>query len=150
MFWRLIPIGNRTSNKLRHDTLLDCNNNLEPLIEQGASVDFLFIQQRVPAAIAKLSDRAPQYNADVTRGSRETLNPKAPSYLASALYGLSRDLALGLAHRGIRANAIARGRVPTELRNGLAQPHTSHLLKSIGDILLAGRMHTYTCDRPSM
>lgn len=29
MFWRLIPIGNRTSIKLRHDTLLDCNNNLE-------------------------------------------------------------------------------------------------------------------------
>ncbi len=57
---------------------------------------------------------------------------------ASGLYGLTRNLALDLADKGVRVNAVSPGAVETELWNGIPEPQRSEFLKATGKKLLTG------------
>ncbi|TKY86869.1 hypothetical protein EX895_004157 [Sporisorium graminicola] len=59
---------------------------------------------------------------------------------ASALYGLTRNLALDLADRNIRVNAVSPGPVQTELWNSFPEEQRKGFLNHLGGKLLTGKV----------
>lgn len=59
---------------------------------------------------------------------------------AAGLYGLTRNLALDLADRKIRVNAVAPGPVETELWNGIPEEQRKGFLDGIGSKLMTGKV----------
>ncbi|CDS01262.1 hypothetical protein, partial [Sporisorium scitamineum] len=59
---------------------------------------------------------------------------------ASALYGLTRNLALDLSDRKIRVNAVSPGPVETELWDNFPEDHRKAFLASVEAKLLTGRV----------
>ena len=63
-----------------------------------------------------------------------------PAGYAAGLYGLTRNLALDLADKGIRVNAVSPGPVETELWNGIPEEQRKGFIKHLGDKLLTGQV----------
>ena len=63
-----------------------------------------------------------------------------PAGFAAGIYGLTRNLALDLAEKKIRVNAISPGPVDTELWSSIPEQQRQAFLNGIGDKLLTGRV----------